>query len=283
MDVILKVLEGAKTGTKIAVKKDEFLIGRSQKCHLCAGSSSVSRRHCAITRADAAVSIQDLGSRNGTLVNGKKITEKVELSSGDEIGIGTLKMQVTITHGISNLKRPKVKTVAEAINRTAAAGDSSVGEEDITQWLLDAPVPAKPSQVMNETQTIQLDDTNAIELRKEIEKHNQTKNDSEQKSEKEKKPETEPEDTPEESSKAKKNSARQAPLPPQRTRFERQSRGSHKCAPRLQSPAIAILGKAKTTDSTDYYGRLLRISARMNQVNNSALFRVSAISALKLR
>jgi pSer/pThr/pTyr-binding forkhead associated (FHA) protein len=169
MDVILKVLEGAKTGTKIAVKKDEFLIGRSQKCHLCAGSSSVSRQHCAITRADAAVSIQDLDSRNGTLVNGKKITEKVQLSSGDELGIGTLKMQVTITHGITNLKRPKVKTVAEAIDRTAAAGDSDIGEEDITQWLLDAPGP--PATISaNETQTIQLDDTKSIELRKEIEK-----------------------------------------------------------------------------------------------------------------
>ncbi len=184
MDVILKVLEGAKTGTKIAVKKDEFLIGRSQKCHLCAGSSSVSRRHCAITRKDAAVSIQDLGSRNGTLVNDKKITEEVQLSSGDEIGIGTLKMLVTITHGITNLKRPKVKSVAEAVDRTVATGDSSVGEEDITQWLLDAPgPPASTPKAATETQTIQLDDTNAIELKKEIEKHQNTESAAENNSE----------------------------------------------------------------------------------------------------
>lgn len=183
MDVILKVLEGAKTGTKIAVKKDEFLVGRSQKCHLCAGSSSVSRRHCAITRQDATVSIQDLGSRNGTLVNGEKIDGKVQLSSGDEIGIGTLKMLVTITHGITNLKRPKVKTVAEAVDRTVATGDSSVGEEDITQWLLDAPGPSSTPQAANETQTIQLDDTNAIELKKEIEKHQQAESNSETDSE----------------------------------------------------------------------------------------------------
>ncbi len=205
MDVILKVLEGAKTGTKIAVKKDEFLIGRSQKCHLCAGSSSVSRNHCAITRNDAAVSIQDLGSRNGTLVNGKKIAEKVELSSGDEIGIGTLKMLVTITHGITNLKRPKVKTVADAVDRTAATGDSTVGEEDITQWLLDSPGPsATPA---NETQTIQLDDTKSIELRKEIERRSQAESDSDQNSE------AEPE--PEESADSKKDKKKEpGKLPP---------------------------------------------------------------------
>ncbi len=179
MDVILKVLEGAKTGTKIAVKKDEFLIGRSQKCHLCAGSSSVSRRHCAIARKDATVSIKDLGSRNGTLVNGKKITEEVLLSSGDEIGIGTLKLLMTITPGITNLKRPKVKTVAEAVDRTVSTEDPSVGEEDITQWLLDAPGPPATLPAASETQTIQLDDTNAIELKKELEKHQNSETDSE--------------------------------------------------------------------------------------------------------
>jgi predicted component of type VI protein secretion system len=72
MDVSLKVLEGAKSGTKIAVKKTEFIIGRSQDCHLCAGSSAVSRQHCAILRTDNRVSIKDLGSRNGTIVNGNK-------------------------------------------------------------------------------------------------------------------------------------------------------------------------------------------------------------------
>ncbi len=168
MDVILKVLEGAKTGTKVAIKKDEFLIGRSQKCHLCAGSSSVSRRHCAITRKDTTVSIKDLGSRNGTLVNGKKITGEVQLSSGDEIGIGSLKLLMTITHGITNLKRPKVKTVADAVDRTVTARDASVGEEDITQWLLDGPGSSPISPAANETQTIQLDDTNAIELKKKV-------------------------------------------------------------------------------------------------------------------
>ena len=166
MDVVLKVLEGAKAGTKIAVKKDEFLIGRSQKCHLCAGSSSISRKHCAIARTDATVFIRDLGSRNGTLVNGEKIADDVELTSGDEVGIGTLKMLVTITPGITNLKRPEVKTVAEAVERTAAAGDSDIAEEDITQWLHDAPGNSTSSQAVTETQTIRMDDTKAVELKK---------------------------------------------------------------------------------------------------------------------
>ena len=120
MDVSLKVLEGAKSGTKIAVKKTEFIIGRSQDCHLCAGSSAVSRQHCAILRTDNRVSIKDLGSRNGTIVNGNKITEEIELASGDEVAIGPLKFLVTITAGISNVSAAtSAASAAHAVRRSA--------------------------------------------------------------------------------------------------------------------------------------------------------------------
>lgn len=163
MDVILKVIEGAKAGSKVAIKKDRFLIGRSPKCHLCAGSTAISRQHCAIVRHDARVTVQDLDSRNGTLINGTRITEETELSSGDELTVGPLKFMVTITHGINNAKKPEVKTVADAVERTAQKGDSSIAEADITKWLLE---PNADVQSVAETQTIQMDDTNAAQMRK---------------------------------------------------------------------------------------------------------------------
>jgi pSer/pThr/pTyr-binding forkhead associated (FHA) protein len=157
MDVTLKVLEGAKSGAKIAVKKAEFIIGRSQKCHLCAGSTAISRQHCAIIREDNRVAIKDLGSRNGTLVNGIKIDEETELTTGDEVTVGPLKFLVTISTGINNVKKPEVKTVAEAVVRVAETPNGTVGDDDITKWLLG------PVSALTETQTIRLDDTNAIQ------------------------------------------------------------------------------------------------------------------------
>lgn len=156
MDVTLKVLEGAKTGAKIAVKKAEFTIGRSQSCSLCAGSSAVSRQHCMITRDESKVTIRDMGSRNGTLVNGLKIEGTVELATGDEITVGPLKFLLTITTSLNSVKKPEVKSVAEAVARTASTPTGSVGDDDITGWLLGA------SSALNETQTIRIDDTNAI-------------------------------------------------------------------------------------------------------------------------
>jgi pSer/pThr/pTyr-binding forkhead associated (FHA) protein len=156
MDVTLKVLEGAKVGAKISLKKAEFTIGRSQSCSLCAGSTAISRQHCAITRDDSKVTIRDLGSRNGTLVNGEKIEGTVELASGDEISIGPLKFLLTISTSLNSVKKPEVKSVAEAVARTASTPTGSVDDDDISKWLIG------PGSALNETQTIRIDDTNAI-------------------------------------------------------------------------------------------------------------------------
>lgn len=163
MDLILKVLEGAKEGTKIAVKKEKFLIGRSPKCHLCVGSTAVSRKHCAIRRSDAKATIEDLGSRNGTLINGTKIAAQEELKSGDEVTIGPLKFLVTISLGINNSKKPQVTSVADAVKRTEAKEVHAVEENDISDWLLE-PTDPPSSQAFSETQTIEMDDTNALQL-----------------------------------------------------------------------------------------------------------------------
>ncbi len=157
MDVTLKVLEGAKVGAKISIKKPEFTIGRSQGCSLCAGSSAVSRQHCMISRDESKVTVRDMGSRNGTLVNGEKIEGTVELASGDEITVGPLKFLLTITSSLNSVKKPEVKSVAEAVVRTASTPSGSIGDDDISKWLLG------PSSALNETQTIRIDDTNAIQ------------------------------------------------------------------------------------------------------------------------
>lgn len=165
MDVILKVTKGSKVGAKIAVKKEEFLIGRSPECHLCAASTSISRKHCAITRSGTSVKIKDLGSRNGTLVNGTKIEGEVELHSGDEIALGSLGFMITMTSGLTNEKKPEVKSVAEAVERVAAKSTGPVGDDDISGWLLDTD---KPKGAFSDTQTIKLDDTKASELREAV-------------------------------------------------------------------------------------------------------------------
>ena len=73
---------------EILVHKEEFLIGRGADCDLRLGSSEISRHHCLLrVRADEATVI-DLGSSNGTYLNGQRVRSQAALHSGDEIAVG---------------------------------------------------------------------------------------------------------------------------------------------------------------------------------------------------
>ncbi len=63
--------------------------GRSKECDINTTDSRASRRHCSVTRENGKLVIADLGSSNGTFVNGVKITGKKELNDGDQVTVGT--------------------------------------------------------------------------------------------------------------------------------------------------------------------------------------------------
>ena len=66
-----------------------FLIGRSPSCNLTLEDPLVSRRHLRISVRDDHAILDDLGSRNGTLVNGEPVFEDYRLSHRDAIRIGS--------------------------------------------------------------------------------------------------------------------------------------------------------------------------------------------------
>src|SRR3954470_16689059 len=70
----------------------EFVVGRSTECQLSLDDPLVSRRHAVLRVRRDGVSVQDLGSRNGVLVNGVKITGERELAASDKVGIGSQEM-----------------------------------------------------------------------------------------------------------------------------------------------------------------------------------------------
>ena len=85
----LKFISGKYTGGIFPLKPNhDFVIGRSSNLDMVLVEDMVSRRHAVITTRDAQVSIQDLGSTNGTFVNGERIN-KARLQEGDRVLIGT--------------------------------------------------------------------------------------------------------------------------------------------------------------------------------------------------
>jgi len=72
-----------------------FVIGRLPECEITVTDASISRRHAQISRHGDEVSVMDLGSTNGTTVNGSKVQRAV-VANGDEIGVGTARMTIEI-------------------------------------------------------------------------------------------------------------------------------------------------------------------------------------------
>lgn len=141
MQVQLRVETGGQTGKLISITKDKFLIGRSDECHLRPKSESVSRRHCAIVQKEGRILLIDLKSRNGTIVNDKKLdpSRAKVLKDGDKIRVGKLAFTAVIETGIANTKKPVVKDVKDAADRTASnTGDSRYEEVDVSSWLEEA-------------------------------------------------------------------------------------------------------------------------------------------------
>jgi two-component system, NtrC family, response regulator AtoC len=93
----LVVVEESSSFPRALPASGEFLIGRGPEADLQLSSPGASRRHAVITLADGEVRVRDLGSRNGTLVNGARIEGEQPLFAGDTITIGTVALILYLT------------------------------------------------------------------------------------------------------------------------------------------------------------------------------------------
>jgi hypothetical protein len=70
----------------------QSFIGRGTECAVRLPSSQVSRVHAQLTVSGRRVTLEDRESKNGTWVNGAKVTEPAELQDGDELLFGTYRL-----------------------------------------------------------------------------------------------------------------------------------------------------------------------------------------------
>jgi DNA-binding winged helix-turn-helix (wHTH) protein len=80
-------------GREVPLKEGNNLIGRGDECQVRLSSATVSRRHAQIRVGSGVALIQDLGSKNGTLVAGRKLLDVYRLADGDEIQAGDVQMR----------------------------------------------------------------------------------------------------------------------------------------------------------------------------------------------
>lgn len=100
----------------VELNEGTYAVGRSAQCQISLDDPLVSRQHAIFEVTPAGVTVQDLGSRNGVLVNGHRIEGKVQLSVGDRILIGGQELTLATANdptsggmGVGKMTLPKMR------------------------------------------------------------------------------------------------------------------------------------------------------------------------------
>jgi predicted component of type VI protein secretion system len=121
----LIVRTGPNPGVVIDLTKEVSMMGRDVTNDVVLGDAEVSRQHARITRTPAGYMLEDLGSTNGTFVNGERLAAPRVLNAGDLIGVGenvTLTFDSTSPEGAATVMgAPVGKATAAPPARGAAA------------------------------------------------------------------------------------------------------------------------------------------------------------------
>jgi pSer/pThr/pTyr-binding forkhead associated (FHA) protein len=156
MQVVLVMFRGEGERRSFSLPRDLTVMGRREDCDLRIPLGEVSRKHCRLIADGETLKIEDLGSSNGTFLNGQRIQE-TQVNPGDVIQIGPVLFVVQIdgvpadediqapTMAAAPAPDPEDTNMAVAAAAAAATGISTrdSGEEEEEEI---PDVPADPGQ-----------------------------------------------------------------------------------------------------------------------------------------
>lgn len=120
---------------EVRLDAGETLIGRDEGCHIVVNGNLVSRQHARITLEGLELNIEDLGSANGTFVNGARVHGQTPLWPGDILFVGC-EIEVLGTGGETALEN--ASSEEDAVCETPLSGVSVVGNVALSQRRSDA-------------------------------------------------------------------------------------------------------------------------------------------------
>ena len=117
----------------------------------------VSRRHAKISVEGGEIFLEDLGSTNGSFVNGEKIT-RTKLAEGDRILIGTSIIKVVASDGSASVQDAKAKMDAAASSARPSAVSTMTGS------IAEVPLPDLLQCLLRLSQTVSIDTDNQVDI-----------------------------------------------------------------------------------------------------------------------
>lgn len=126
VDVVLQRVTGSGKAEAVPVAKPAFVLGRGTDCDLRVAVADVSRRHCAVSVEDHSVLVQDLGSSNGTFVNGDRVSQ-ARLSPGDVLTVANVCFVLIVDGEPGEFDAAAKFAVGQPADSDDSAADAPVG------------------------------------------------------------------------------------------------------------------------------------------------------------
>src|SRR5438105_112429 len=133
----------ADGGPPVELVKDLSVVGRKEDCDVRVDHKSVSKQHCVIVKTDGLLLVRDLGSTNGTRVNGQRV-RRAALLPNDQVSFASLRFKVHLGPG-EVPPGPGEHTMHMDADDVAALLKKKTAEQDSSGEV--SPVAAKANQL----------------------------------------------------------------------------------------------------------------------------------------
>ncbi len=157
---------GPLNGQRWIVKGD-ILVGRDDACHVVIQNRQVSRYHARLVNLPDGVQLEDLGSKNGTHVNGQEVVEPIILQDGDVIQIAfaqqfvylssdsTLPLELPPGESGENIPVPRLLRVDKRARRVWIGNDELLPPLSVSQYQLLEILSDNPGRVVSRSELVQ--------------------------------------------------------------------------------------------------------------------------------
>lgn len=132
MKVVFNILTGKHKGKMLTLTDPVVAIGRDPDVQLRVNSTEVSRRHCEIHLRETGVIVKDLGSRNGTFINGDAIYGEAPLHPGDTLHVGSMVFELA-----GKRKKPAEPAPKPKKPPGSRAAIKAPTDDEVIDWLAD--------------------------------------------------------------------------------------------------------------------------------------------------